>query len=106
MADARSQLLDLAVDNGNGRGDDGDVAKHAHDVGVTDHERARLAETIRQSRAAVARLADGTYGTCVECGGAIPPARLRVRPEAERCVPCEAKREERRRPGRSWDEEA
>lgn len=36
--------------------------------------------------AALARLEDGTYGTCVDCGQQIPDARLEVRPEAARCV--------------------
>lgn len=40
------------------------------------------------------RLADaatrGEYGTCLDCGGAIPEARLLVIPDAERCVRCQA----------------
>lgn len=37
---------------------------------------------------AVARMDAGTYGVCTNCGRSIPPARLRVRPFAEHCVPC------------------
>ncbi|PZR52962.1 TraR/DksA family transcriptional regulator [Xylanimonas oleitrophica] len=36
--------------------------------------------------AALARVADGTYGRCEVCGRAIPEARLEVRPGATRCV--------------------
>jgi DnaK suppressor protein len=43
--------------------------------------------------AALARLEDGTYGTCVDCGGAIPIERLEVVPTASRCVPCQQRRE-------------
>jgi DnaK suppressor protein len=40
---------------------------------------------------ALARMDDGTYGTCVTCGDAIPPARLEARPLSVRCVECAAK---------------
>jgi RNA polymerase-binding transcription factor DksA len=43
--------------------------------------------------AALQRLDDGTYGTCVDCGRPIPEARLEVRPEAARCVEEQAKAE-------------
>ncbi len=38
--------------------------------------------------AALARVADGTYGTCLGCGGPIAPARLEARPIASRCIRC------------------
>ena len=38
--------------------------------------------------AALARIADGTYGTCEVCGGAIGRDRLRALPEIRRCVSC------------------
>jgi RNA polymerase-binding transcription factor DksA len=37
---------------------------------------------------ALARIDEGTFGTCTRCGEPIPPARLRVMPTAETCVPC------------------
>lgn len=37
---------------------------------------------------ALARVADGGYGFCADCGAAIPAARLAVRPTATRCVSC------------------
>jgi len=46
---------------------------------------------------ALDRLAEGTYGLCVDCGTEIPTARLEALPEAERCVPC-AEAAERRPP--------
>lgn len=42
--------------------------------------------------AALARVAAGTYGTCVDCGERIPPARLAARPTASRCVACAERR--------------
>jgi DnaK suppressor protein len=38
--------------------------------------------------AALARLADGTYGVCERCGREIPVARLEARPTARTCVAC------------------
>lgn len=38
---------------------------------------------------AIERLENGHYGTCVDCGAAIPSARLKAVPFAVRCVPCQ-----------------
>jgi RNA polymerase-binding transcription factor len=38
--------------------------------------------------AALARIADGTYGACEACGGAIGRDRLRALPLARRCLRC------------------
>ena len=43
--------------------------------------------------AALKRLDEGTYGTCIDCGKPIPDARLEVRPEAARCIEDQAKAE-------------
>jgi RNA polymerase-binding protein DksA len=39
--------------------------------------------------AALARLADGSYGRCADCGIAIPAARLDANPAARCCVACQ-----------------
>lgn len=46
---------------------------------------------------ALQRLASGTYGTCIDCGGLVPDGRLEAKPEAARCVTCQAKRDRQRR---------
>lgn len=46
---------------------------------------------------ALARLDSGTYGRCVDCGHEIPEGRLEARPDAARCVNCQAKYARRRR---------
>lgn len=38
--------------------------------------------------AAIARLADGSYGRCIACGAAIPKSRLDAIPYAAHCVRC------------------
>lgn len=43
---------------------------------------------ISQIQSALARIADGTYGECVTCGGTISPARLEAVPHAAQCIKC------------------
>lgn len=38
---------------------------------------------------ALARMRDGSYGECVDCGEAIAPARLAAYPTAKRCIKCQ-----------------
>ncbi len=47
--------------------------------------------------AALARIDDHRYGQCVDCGNEIGEGRLEARPEAARCVACQAKYAKRRR---------
>ena len=49
---------------------------------MVDAAEARRAEALE----ALARMDNGTYGVCVDCGKQIPQARLEFRPEAARCV--------------------
>jgi DnaK suppressor protein len=62
---------------------------------------ARIAErdhgALAEIEAAEARLAAGTFGVCEDCGGPIALERLRARPTARLCLPCEAAREAPRR---------
>ena len=46
---------------------------------------------------ALQRIELGTYGTCVDCGAGVPEGRLEARPEAARCVTCQAKWDRLRR---------
>ena len=47
--------------------------------------------------AALARIDDNSYGLCVDCGHEIPEGRLEARPDAARCVGCQARTARRRR---------
>ena len=60
-------------------------------------ERSQVGTLVEEARhqlaeveAARARLADGTYGTCEECGGPIGEGRLEARPTARTCIRCAA----------------
>ena len=67
--------------------------QHEADQGSETYEQ-ELDETrvviLRQERSlvtqALQRLAEGTYGICVDCGKEIPAGRLKAMPEAIRCV--------------------
>ena len=57
----------------------GDQAREEAVIEAADERRAEVV-------AALARLDDGTYGACVDCGQPIDAARLDYRPEAARCL--------------------
>lgn len=58
-------------------------------------ERLGDAERLELARidAALARMDQGRYGTCADCGEEIEPRRLRALPHAVRCQGCEEARE-------------
>ncbi len=62
------------------------------DLAFTDHERHELADI----GAALQRLDNEDYGVCTDCGADIPLARLKVQPQALRCVGCESSQEARK----------
>lgn len=58
-------------------------------------ERSQLGALAQQTRnhlvetdAAIARVADGTYGVCERCGQPIGEDRLHARPVARTCIQC------------------
>jgi DnaK suppressor protein len=56
------------------------------DIGV-----GRTLETsLDRIERALAKLDDGSYGTCDACGGPIPPKRLQAMPDSVLCVKCAA----------------
>ena len=59
-----------------------------HVAALADAARVDLAEI----QAALARLADGSYGTCQVCGARISAERLAARPAARACVGCARRR--------------
>jgi DnaK suppressor protein len=53
-------------------------------------EMGRDLDELRGLEAARSRLADGSYGVCMDCGGDIGFERLRVNPSAVRCIDCQS----------------
>ena len=74
----------IAVD-----GDDFDEIQETvrREIGFATRE--LLVERVYRLQAALERLRDGEYGTCVECGESIAAARIRVLPEVQTCVRCQ-----------------
>lgn len=83
------------------RGEDLTPSQHPADVASDLEQRERLVAQTGTERVhlaavddALARLAAGRYGLCVDCVGEIPLERLIALPQAARCVACQ-QREER-----------
>ena len=55
---------------------------------MAEHGRRNAESQLARVRAALVRIADGTYGTCARCGLEIPPERLEFMPETAHCVQC------------------
>jgi len=77
-----------------------DSAPDVGDQALLDTERVRdisimeLRNKMRQQiDEALAKLEEGTYGRCADCGAEITEKRLRAVPFARRCVACQAKQE-------------
>lgn len=49
----------------------------------------RDADELRRIDTALARLSEGSYGLCEDCGQRIPEARLEAEPTALRCIHCQ-----------------
>lgn len=69
---------------------------------LTENDRAEaILDSARGQRdgvlAALERIEQSRYGRCVDCGHEIPEGRLDARPDAARCVGCQAKLSRRRR---------
>ncbi len=77
-----------------------DSAPDVGDQALLDTERVRdisimeLRNKMRQQiDEALAKLEEGTYGRCADCGAEISEKRLRAVPFARRCVTCQEKQE-------------
>ena len=106
-AAARSRLAGMLADLDRSiailRGETPERDNSAADAGagLTAHDRVAAAlESLERHRGGVAaaldRIGAGTYGRCVDCGEAVPEGRLEARPDAARCITCQAARDRRR----------
>jgi RNA polymerase-binding transcription factor DksA len=74
---------------GSADGDEFDEAQEIvrREIGFATRE--LLVGRVHRLQAALERLRDGGYGTCIECEETIAPARLRALPEVQTCVRCQ-----------------
>lgn len=76
------------VNYGDGFSDAGAAtAERTEVMGVVDALRGQ----VEGIDAALARIAEGTYGTCASCGNEIGADRLEFRPSSILCVSCKSK---------------
>jgi RNA polymerase-binding protein DksA len=65
------------------------ISERERAMSLAQHARTQLAGI----EEALARMDEGTYGTCVECGQLIERARLEARPQSLLCLACQRARE-------------
>src|SRR4029078_7277174 len=95
---AEHDIDDMLRDAGDGAGDDhadacSKIFEREHEMPLAKHTR----DMLTQAERALARIDNGTYGICENCGNPIGKARLQVFPRGTLCVTCK-QREERRYP--------
>ena len=72
-----------------------DQASDRERTTLQDAEVQRDRNELADVRAALARLHDGTYGTCIDCAQPIDLLRLSAIPAAARCMACQTQFESR-----------
>ena len=68
-------------------------AIEVEDDDALEHQAHLVEKEIVSVKGALSRIDQGTYGECVQCGGAITAERLEARPEAALCIGCARQRE-------------
>src|SRR5436309_8316870 len=71
--------------------EDVDLAQALSDRETTDILVHLLDQNRAQVERALARVKEGAYGQCEDCGHRIPAERLRYQPAATRCVECQSR---------------
>ncbi|MFD0683035.1 TraR/DksA family transcriptional regulator [Actinomadura fibrosa] len=84
----------IAILRGEHPGRDNSAADAGSALSDSDRVEAALGSLQRHRsgvQAALERIAAGVYGQCQGCGHQVPEGRLEARPDAARCVTCQAK---------------
>lgn len=76
--------------------DEADVGAHLAGLEQQAGPGRNVEELLEQTLAALDRIAEGSYGTCADCGAPIGAARLEAFPRATLCLPCRVKTPSRR----------
>lgn len=91
-----SAMADAALrKSGMERGESSSMPIHMAELGSENFEQeftlslmATEEDTLARIDEALERIAEGTYGTCVECEGSIPKTRLNAIPYTPVCIKC------------------
>jgi DnaK suppressor protein len=73
--------------------DDADLANESIEQDLALSLLTNVNGTLEQIEMALARIDDGSYGRCLDCGARMPAARLEAIPYAPCCVDCTARHE-------------
>jgi DnaK suppressor protein len=92
----RRQLVELGfADGGAGLEYDGNFADSSQvtaERGEAEALARTLQETLDDVERALAKMDEGTFGTCENCGNAIAEPRLEAMPAAKQCIDCASNR--------------
>jgi DnaK suppressor protein len=88
-ADADKARGESYAELSGGVADEGDEAVADLLTDIDNAELSRDLAELRALEAALERMADGSYGDCIDCGQNIDVARLKVEPAALRCIDCQ-----------------
>ena len=87
--DADKARGETYADLAGGVADEGDESVADLMADIDNAELTRDLAELRAPEAALERIADGSYGDCVDCGLEIGFERLKVEPGALRCIECQ-----------------
>ena len=97
LAQVQEKMRDVRAEGGIGEGQGVLDAAESSEADIQDDIEFALiqmkSETLNRIEEALARLGEGTFGNCFECGDEIAERRLRALPFAVRCKDCEEARE-------------
>jgi DnaK suppressor protein len=94
MVQQGDATLENMTDTGEVYADPADRATAESDRAFTLRLRDRERRLIKKIKEALARIEDGTYGICEECGEDISVPRLKARPVTTMCIHCKSRIEE------------
>ena len=89
------QLAELGFGEGGGLTYDSNFADSSQvtaERGEAEALAASLRESLDEVQTALAKLGEGTYGACENCGNPIAAARLEAMPAARLCMECASRR--------------
>src|SRR3990172_3434258 len=97
LSEVQEKMRDVRTEGASGEGQGVLDAAEASEADIQDDIEFALiqmkSETLHKINEALARLDEGTFGYCFECGDEISERRLRALPFAVRCKDCEEARE-------------
>ena len=97
MSEVHEKIRDVRTEGSHGKASEVFDAGESSEADIQEDIEFALiqmkAETLSKINEALARLEEGAYGDCYECGDEIAEPRLRALPFAVRCKDCEQARE-------------